>query len=80
MNSNSLSDRNCLSIYLLLFSCITINRRSSDLFPIGPPRATLLPLFTHGVYEFIDSISHFPYNTKKDELRIISDFWQTLGL
>jgi hypothetical protein len=35
---------------------LTINRRSSDLFPIGPPKSTLLPLFTHGVYKSIDCI------------------------
>ena len=62
--------------WFILF-LLTINRRSSDLFSIGPSKSTLLSLFRYGVYKFIDSISYFPYNTIKDELRIILDFWQT---
>ena len=44
-------------MHLGSFLWVTINRRSSDLFPIGPPMSTLLPLITQGVYKFIDSIS-----------------------
>jgi hypothetical protein len=36
---------------------LTINRRSSYLFPIGSSKVNFLSLFRHAVYKFIGSIS-----------------------
>jgi len=61
-------------IIVLRIHRLTINRRSSDLFPINLSKSSPLPFSTHGVDKFIDSISHFPCNSTKDEIRMISNF------
>jgi hypothetical protein len=58
----------------------TINRRSSYFFGIRFLTSTFLLLFTFPVYKFIDSISYFPSNSTKDELRITLNFWQIEGV
>ncbi|MFB3887132.1 MAG: hypothetical protein ACE144_18050, partial [Thermodesulfobacteriota bacterium] len=57
----------------------TINRRIAYLFGIEPLTSIFLLLFALSVYKIIASNSHFPYNSRKYELRISSDFWQIQG-
>jgi hypothetical protein len=54
---NDVSAENPLTVIVGYFS-------GAAHLPVRPAKPTLLPLFTYGVYKFIDSISYFHYDSK----------------
>jgi hypothetical protein len=67
---------------LMAASGSTINRRNSYLLGIEFSDLNFLPVlaaFSIKLCKIVDSISSFPYNSTKYELRIRSEFWQILG-